>query len=285
MREAAALLVEQGANPFRANAYRKAAEGIAQSKRSVRDIFESSGRAGLDALPGVGPGIAGAIAEILTSGRWIQLERLQGTSNPITTLQTIPSIGPQLAKCIHDELQVDTLEALETACHDGRLASVVGVGARRAAAICAAVASVLDQRRIVRRPLAGLTRPARPPIALLLDVDREYRQKAHADELPRIAPKRFNPDSQPWLPILHTSRGAWNFTALYSNTGRAHELNKTHDWVVIYAHTDRHPEQQCTVVTQTHGKLVGRRVVRGRESQCDRFYGAATSASPTLAAP
>jgi hypothetical protein len=285
MREVATLLVHQGANPFRANAYRRAAEAIAKLKRNVRDIFERSGREGLDALPGVGPGIAGAIAEILTTGRWIQLERLRGTSDPIATLQAIPSVGLRLAKRIHDELQVDTLEGLEAACHDGRLAAVDGVGTRRAAAICAAVASVLDQRRIVRRPLAGPARATRPPVALLLDVDREYREKAHAGELPRIAPKRFNPEAQPWLPILDTSRGAWNVTALYSNPARAHELNKTHDWVVIYAHTDRHLEQQCTVVTETHGKLSGRRVVRGRESQCARLYRDAVSTSAPLASP
>jgi hypothetical protein len=29
-------------------------------------------------------------------------------------------------------------------------------------------------------------------------------------------------------------RGAWHFTALFSNTARAHELRRTRDWVVLY---------------------------------------------------
>ena len=76
----------------------------------------------------------------------------------------------------------------------------------------------------------------------------------------KIAPKRFNPKDETWLPVLHTRRGDWHFTVLYSNTQRAHELGKTHDWVVIYFHPGSEPEAQCTVVTETHGPLEGRRL-------------------------
>ena len=41
-----------------------------------------------------------------------------------------------------------------------------------------------------------------------------------------------------WLPVLHTERGAWHFTALFSNTARAHELGRTRDWVVVYFRAD-----------------------------------------------
>lgn len=272
LRQAAALLIDQGANPFRASAYRSAADTVAGLALSLREIFEKDGRAGLEALPGIGEGIASAIAEILITGRWNQLERLRGTSDPIGTLQVIPNIGPRLARQIHNTLHVDTLEALETACRDGRLAVVPGIGLRRAAAISAAVTSVLDRRRIARRPHAERSRAARAPIELLLDVDREYRERVRAATLPTIAPKRFNPDGKSWLPILHTSRAAWHFTALYSNTARAHELDKTHDWVVIYAYNDKQAEQQCTVVTETRGPFRGQHTVRGREPECAAYY-------------
>jgi hypothetical protein len=103
----------------------------------------------------------------------------------------------------------------------------------------------------------------------VLDVDREYRVKAAAAKLPTIAPKRFNPQAKAWLPILHTRRGPWHFTALYSNTARAHELGKTHDWVVVYFYDGDHQERQCTVVTETRGPAAGARVVRGREAECE----------------
>jgi hypothetical protein len=105
-----------------------------------------------------------------------------------------------------------------------------------------------------------------PTVATLLDVDAEYR--ARADRLPKIAPRRFNPDRVAWLPILHTERGVWHFTAMFSNTGLAHRVHRTRDWVVLYFHADDRPEGQCTVVTETHGDLIGRRVIRGREAEC-----------------
>ena len=102
----------------------------------------------------------------------------------------------------------------------------------------------------------------RPPVSLLLDVDRKYRERAGLGELRKIAPKRFNPTREAWLPILHTRREGWEFTALFSNTRLAHELGRTADWVIVYYHTNSSPEGQCTIVTETHGPLAGRRVVK-----------------------
>ena len=111
-----------------------------------------------------------------------------------------------------------------------------------------------------------------PDVGLLLDVDREYRERAAAGTLPKIAPRRFNPAHDAWLPILHTRRGDWQFTALFSNTARAHELGRTRDWVVLYFDGDRHAERQRTVVTELRGPLAGRRVVRGREPECSALH-------------
>jgi hypothetical protein len=110
--------------------------------------------------------------------------------------------------------------------------------------------------------------PDEPDVADLLDVDAEYLRASAAGRLPRIAPRRFNPSGEAWLPILHTQRGPWHFTALFSNTPRAHRLGRTRDWVVVYFHSDTEPEGQRTVVTETQGPLAGRRVVRGREVEC-----------------
>ncbi len=267
LREMAELLDAQGANPFRVSAYGKAGNAIAGLRRDVRDLFEKQGSAGLEAIPGVGKGIASAIVELLTTGRWIQLQRLRGTVDPCALFQTIPGVGKDLAERIHDVLAVDTLEALESAAHEGRLESVTGIGARRAAAISASLTSMLD--RVRRRP--RLTRPGQrePSVQLLLKVDRMYRDRATAGKLPTIAPKRFNPDGKSWLPILHADREGWHFTALFSNTQRAHELGMTHDWVVIYFYDgEHHIEGQRTVVTETRGPMVGKRTVRGREREC-----------------
>ena len=271
LREMAALLDAQGANPYRAAAYRKAADMIARLTQPLRDTFDAKGVTGLDALPHIGKGIAAAIAEILITGRWNQLERLRGTLDPAQLFQSVPGMGPQLARRAHEALHVDTLEALEAAAHDGRLESVAGVGARRAAAWRASLANMLQ--RVRPRDQAPSPAPAsQPPVATLLEVDREYRQKAEAGSLPAIAPRRFNPDGKAWLPVLHTQRDNWHFTALYSNTATAHKLKRTHDWVIVYFYDEHHVEGQHTVVTETRGPLAGRRVVRGREAACGELY-------------
>jgi len=268
MREAADLLAQQGANPFRVSAYRRAAATLDGLPKDVTAIAARDGLDGLVALPGIGRSLAAVILEILRTGRWAQLERLRGEVAPESLFQAIPGIGPGLARALHDHLEVETLEGLEAAAHDGRLDAVPGVGARRADMIRAQLAAMLGRRR----PQPSDGRGAPPPVALLLDVDGEYRDKAAAGRLRRIAPRRFNPKGEAWLPVLHAQRGDWHFTALFSNTARAHELDRVRDWVVIYFHTDSEPEGQGTVVTETRGPLEGRRMVRGREAECRDFY-------------
>jgi DNA polymerase (family X) len=212
---------------------------------------------------------------MLSSGRWGFLEHLKGTADPEKLFQSVPGVGPVLARHACEALQIHTLEALETAAHDGRLEKVPGFGRRRAAIVRGALADMLARVRRPR-PLAD----EEPPIELLLDVDREYRQKAKVGELAKIAPKRFNPSGAAWLPVLHAVRGAWHFTALYSNTARAHQLHRLSDWVIIYFHKDGLPEGQRTVVTETRGEAIGERVVRGREGECRQYYEPPQSASP-----
>jgi hypothetical protein len=267
LEEAAELLRQQGANPFRISAYRRAADTVVHLEQDLRELVDVHGQAGLLGLPGVGKGIATAIHELVATGRWGQLERLRGTTEPEQLFQTLPGVGPELARRIHETLHVDTLPALELAAYDGRLLRVPGLGPRRAAALRAGLTSVLGRvREHGGQPGSG------PDVELLLDVDREYREGAQADQLPKVAPKRFNPEGEAWLPILHTRRGDWHFTALYSNTPRAHELGRTKDWVVLYFYDEEHQEGQHTVVTETHGPMAGLRVVRGREAECRIHY-------------
>jgi DNA polymerase (family X) len=281
LREAAALLEAQGANPFRVAAYRRAADTLRSLPGDIGLIIEQEGAEGLEALPAIGRGIARALVEMWRTGRWVQLERLRGSADPVQLFTLLPGLGHRLAERIHDDLHVDTLEALEVAAHDGRLEKVAGVGPRRAAAIRASLQVMLSRGRARRDAVPGGTVTSnaarhsittQPPVAELLAVDRHYREKAARGDLPMIAPKRFNPSGEAWLPVLHVTRDGWHYTALYSNTALAHELDRTRDWVVLYFYDDDHVEGQNTIVTETHGPLTGRRVVRGREAECIAHY-------------
>lgn len=274
--ETARLLEEQRANPFRVQAYRNAADTIRGLHRGVDDILDAEGLAGLDRLPGIGQTLARVIDQIVTTGRFPMLERLHGASSGVAQLASIPGIGATLAQRLRDDHGIGTLEQLEIAAHDGTLAEIAGFGEKRIAGIQDVLATRLGRRS--RRASSDGTADARrtePSVGEILDIDREYRDGADAGTLPRIAPRRFNPTHAKWLPILHATSGSTHYTALYSNTARAHERGTTHDWVVIYFEGPG-MDGQRTVVTASSGALSGRRVVRGRELECEQHYAEAT---------
>lgn len=266
--EVADLLQQQNGNQFRVRAYREAAQTVAMMQSSIAKVLAEGGRTGLEALPAVGESIAAAIKEILETGDLALIQRLRGALDPEKLFQIVPGIGPKLAEQIHDQLGIETLEALEVAAHNGQLREIPGIGSRRVRGIQHSLAEILARRR-PRRPRQE--QPL-PPISAILDVDEEYRKRAAANDLPVITPKRFNPTGSAWLAILHTQRDDWHFTALFSNSLLSHQLKRTQDWVVIYYERDNEPEGQCTVVFEKRGPLIGKRVIRGHEGACVEYY-------------
>jgi hypothetical protein len=275
----ARLLTEQGANIYRIQAYRRAAQMLRALDQPVAELFRHQGEAGLRQLPGIGEGLARSIHTLLVTGRLPALDRLQGETDPVTALASVPGIGRVLAERLHEDLGVETLEDLEAAAHGGRLTNILGIGSKRLAGIIDSLATRLGPARTVPRSRAN----GDPAVAELLDVDREYREKAVAGELRHIAPRRFNPRREAWLPILHTQRGRRQYTALFSNTARAHQAGKTYDWVVLYYDEGR-GERQCTVVTSQRGVTKGKRIVRGREAETEQYY-QTTQPADAAAAP
>ncbi|MEQ8763059.1 MAG: helix-hairpin-helix domain-containing protein [Planctomycetota bacterium] len=263
------LLEIEGKDGFKVRAWRNASLTARETQEPLIEIVGRDGEPGLVKLPGIGKSIASAIHEYVTTGHLGFLSRLEAEVSPVALFTTIPGIGEDLAESIVETLHVRTLEELEVAAHDGRLADVPGFGERRVRGVREALAGRLGQAATRRAHERVRHEPTiePPPIRLLLDIDSEYREKAEGDELHRIAPRRFNPNHEAWLPIWSPERGGYRFTVMFSNTAHAHELGKTSDWVVIYFERDG-GEGQCTVVTETRGPLEGRRVVRGRESEC-----------------
>jgi len=58
------------------SAYTRAANTIRRLPRLVSEILDREGIDGLQALPGIGPGIARAVRDLLVRGRLAMLERL-----------------------------------------------------------------------------------------------------------------------------------------------------------------------------------------------------------------
>lgn len=298
--QVADLLEKQGDDFYRIRAYRKGAQSIRAQDRPVVDIFEAEGTDGLEELPYIGKRLAASVQELAQTGDLGLLTRLQKEASPEGLFAKVPGIGPVLAHRIYRELEIDSLEALEQAALDGSLARLHGFAEGRTMLIRDFVGAMLDrasgqqlrralsswssarlssrpESRLESRPQsrsesrsASSSRPREqavdaPSIELLLEVDAQYRYLAKAGQLRMITPRRFNPEGKPWLPVMKLKKQGWAFNVLYSNTARAHELGKTHDWVVVYYEKmgESGYSGQCTIVTETHGAHRGDRVIRG----------------------
>lgn len=167
-------------------------------------------------------------------------------------LQGIPGVGEKLAGLIEEYVKFGTVELLESLKKEVTAEDLMKVSAKKK-----------------HPPAQG--KKATLPVTLILEMDAEYREKAGAGKLKRIAPKLLNPEKKAWLPLLAAEREGWKFTIMFSNTETAHKLGKTDDWVVVYYEKGK-GENQCTVVTEHRGELKGKRVVRGRETECKKHY-------------
>jgi hypothetical protein len=261
------LLRLRGASPFRVAAYHRAARFVRTAGRPLAELFEREGIRGLRLLPGIGRSLSRKIGEMFRRGRSRSLERLrrQGAGDLLTTL---PAVGAKLASRIRSTLGDGSLEEVFAAAQDGRLRRIEGLGRKRVQAIRESLAMRLD-----KPPPARLHAPSphEPPVADLLAIDRDYRRQARAGTLLRVVPKRFNPAGVAWLPVLRTVRNGRHYGAQFANTANSHELGRTRDWVVIYCE-DKRAFGRWTVVRSTHGPLRGKRVVRGRERECQQYY-------------
>ena len=268
-RTAAELLRVQDSDHRRIDAYERGADELDGLGESAASIYRRAGVDGLIALPTIGRALASAIADVVEFGHWRWLDRLQGDVDPERILASIPTVGPALAHRLHQELHVESLDDLERAVYDGRLGRMRGMGDKR----WHAIRDALLARRRSRQTLADAAtnegteqhRPSVPSSEVVLSIDAEYRTKADRNHLPTIAPIRFNPTRAHWLPVLHTERDGQHYTAMFSNTARAHELGHVDDWVVVSV--DDTDDLHWTVVTERSGPRAGQRVVRGTTSE------------------
>jgi DNA polymerase (family 10) len=225
--EHATYLEGRDANIYRVRAYRQAADTIMGLTQPVVDLLDKRGRQGLEELPGIASHLSYAIESLVRTGELRTLNGEDGHIDPEQLLTSLPGVGPRLARRIHDELGISSLEEIEQAAHDGRLSKVL-VGSKRLRGIIDALAGRLSRYRLPE-PLRG-----EPTVADLLAIDADYRKGVEHGELPTISPRRFNPHNEPWLPLFSQSRRGWSYRARYSNTALAHRLGKTHDWVVVF---------------------------------------------------
>lgn len=277
LQETAARLQAQATNPFRVAAYRHAAMIIRDWPEPVCTLAARGGVEALQQIPGIGQSLARKISRLQRRGTLPILEKLRKKQTAADALTSLPSVGPCLADRIRSSLGAQTLEEVYAAAYDGRLHRVAGMGRKRVQAIRECLSLRLNHPPIPSRAPA----PNDPSVADLLEIDRMYREQAAKGRLVTVAPRRFNPTGEAWLPILRVKRKNRRFCAYYANSVRSHQLDHLHDWVVVHC-LDKEAFGRWTILTSTYGRLRGKRIVRGRESECNEFYGAAAPVQLSL---
>ena len=122
----ATLLELKGENPFKSRAYHNAARALENLSEPL-DTIVAGNR--LDDIKGIGEGIQKKITELVATGKLAYYEELKAATPPgLVLMLEIPGLGPKKIKAIHDELGIETVEQLEQACKDGKIAGLKGFG-------------------------------------------------------------------------------------------------------------------------------------------------------------
>jgi DNA polymerase (family 10) len=125
------LLELKGENVFKIRAYQKAARAIDYHPRELEAMIEEG--EDLQSIPGVGEAIAKKTTELITTGKLGYYENLKGElPQGITNLLDIPGIGPKTASKLSSELGISSVDELERAINDGRVAKLFRLGEKTA---------------------------------------------------------------------------------------------------------------------------------------------------------
>lgn len=124
--EIGTLLELKGENPFKTRAYANAARAIENLTEPLDRLVDEKR---LGTIKGIGDGLQQKITELVTTGRLKYHEDLKASlPTGLTELLQIPGVGPKKVKALYDKLGIDSIEKLEAACQDGRVAELDGFG-------------------------------------------------------------------------------------------------------------------------------------------------------------
>jgi DNA polymerase (family 10) len=182
LEEVADILEIQNANPFRIRAYRNATRTVETLTVPLRKWVQENRP--LTDLPGIGKEMANHIREMVETGTLgFRDELLAEVPRSLIELMRLPGLGPKKAKKVHDELKISSVEELEAAAKEGRIANLPGFGAKSQEKILAGIEEYRQHGS--RLLLADAERYVEPLLAYLretpeverLEVAGSYRRR------------------------------------------------------------------------------------------------------------
>jgi len=126
----ATLLELKGENPFKPRAYLNAARAIEALDEPLDKVIAEER---LGAIKGIGEALQKKIKELAATGKLAYYDDLVAATPPgLVAMLDIPGLGPKKIKALHDTLGIETVEQLEAACQQGKVAELKGFGEKTA---------------------------------------------------------------------------------------------------------------------------------------------------------
>jgi DNA polymerase (family 10) len=124
--EIGVLLELKGENLFKTRAYANAARALESLSEPLAKIVSENR---LGEIKGIGEALQKKICELVTTGKLSYYEDLKSSFPPgLFELLHVPGLGPKKVKALFDKLKISSIEELQKACHDGRVAALAGFG-------------------------------------------------------------------------------------------------------------------------------------------------------------
>jgi DNA polymerase (family 10) len=188
------LLEIKGENPFRIRAYRRAAQNIDGLSKDVSETTKDE----LMRIPGIGQDLSGKIEEYVKTGKLQFYEDLKKeVPEGLSTLLSVPTLGPKTAKLLFEKLKVKDLESLEKMAKKHKLIGLPGIKEKTEENILKGIEML--KRGMERQPLGKVL-----PIAN--DILRHLKQKAPVKRLSIAGSIRRWKDTIKDIDILATSQ-------------------------------------------------------------------------------
>ena len=149
--EIATLLAITGGDRFRVRAYRGAATALEKTEGDLAELLRSGE---LARVRGIGTAMLSVIREMVETGESLMHARLrEKTPLGILELLEVPGLGAGKVARLHDALGIESLDDLDRAAREGRIATVKGFGPKTQQTILEGISQVRGNagRRILLR--------------------------------------------------------------------------------------------------------------------------------------
>jgi len=120
------LLDLKGDTFFKTRAYRIAAQTIEALDKDIADVVKNDR---LEDIPGIGQALAKKIKELIETGKLEYFEKLKKeVPEGLLVMLDILGLGPKKVASLYNNLGIETIEQLRTACIEGKVRNLDGFG-------------------------------------------------------------------------------------------------------------------------------------------------------------